>query len=226
MKSLLFTLLFFIPFHSNSPFRIETSFERVYLRVFKLEKKLELWVSDSDTGSFILYKTYNICRLSGKLGPKRKEGDLQVPEGYYEIVDFNYHSKYYLSLGLNYPNKSDKILSKYSKLGGNIYIHGSCVSVGCLAMGNENIKEIFDICEIAKSKGQSYIPVHIYPINFNNYLSVLYLMGEIKNEKDLFLFESNIKEGFDLFEKDKHLPIVNIDSTGQYLYKVAFGGQN
>jgi murein L,D-transpeptidase YafK len=149
--------------------------------------------------------------LSGKLGPKRKEGDLQVPEGYYEIVDFNYHSKYVLSLGINYPNESDKILSKYSKLGGNIYIHGNCVSVGCIAMGNENIKEIFSICEIAKSKGQ-HIPVHIYPINYNN----TPILSVIKNE-DL-KFEYNLKEGFDLFEKNKYLPFVRIDSIGQYLY--------
>lgn len=219
MKSLLFALLFFIPFCSNSPLRVKTSFERVYLRAFKLEKKLELWISNSDTGSFILYKTYDICKLSGKLGPKRKEGDLQVPEGYYEIVDFNYHSKYLLSLGLNYPNESDKILSKYSKLGGNIYIHGDCVSVGCLAMGNENIKEIFKMCEIAKNRGQLHIPIHIYPINYNNYFDVGYLMRIIGgNKEDLLLFENNLKEGFDIFEKNKYLPSISIDSVGRYLY--------
>jgi len=217
MKSLLCILLFFIPFHSNSPHRVK-SFERVYLRVFKLEKKLELWISNSDTDSFMLYKTYDICKLSGKLGPKRKEGDFQVPEGYYEIVDFNYHSKYLLSLGINYPNESDKILSSYPKLGGSIYIHGNCVSVGCIAMGNENIKEIFSMCEIAKNKGQSHIPVHIYPINYNNSSSILYLNGIMENKKDLSLFEMNLKEGFDLFEQNKIPPSISIDSNGQYLY--------
>jgi murein L,D-transpeptidase YafK len=166
----------------------------------------------------MLYKTYDICKLSGKLGPKRKEGDFQVPEGYYEIVDFNYHSKYLLSLGINYPNESDKILSSYPKLGGSIYIHGNCVSVGCIAMGNENIKEIFSMCEIAKNKGQSHIPVHIYPINYNNSSSILYLNGIMENKKDLSLFEMNLKEGFDLFEQNKIPPSISIDSNGQYLY--------
>ena len=218
MKNLLWIFLFFIPLCLSSSRTVKkASFERVYLRVFKLEKKLELWTSDSDTGSFVLYKTYDICKLSGKIGPKRKEGDFQVPEGYYEIVDFNYHSQYYLSLGLNYPNESDKILSKYSKLGGNIYIHGNCISVGCVAMGNNNIKEIFKICEIAKSKGQTHIPVHIYPINFNNIPSTFYLLSEIV-DKDNLKFEYNLKEGFDLFEQNKYLPSVSVDSGGRYLY--------
>jgi murein L,D-transpeptidase YafK len=193
-------------------------FERVFLRIFKSEKILEVWTSDSDIDTFKLYKTYNICKLSGVLGPKRREGDLQVPEGFYEINDFNYNSKYYLSLGLNYPNKSDRILSFYPNRGGSIYIHGDCVSVGCIAMGNDNIKEIFKICEIARSNGQKHIYVHIFPINFNNPFRVSILDDIIVNKPNVIKFENNIKEGFYMFEKNKILPLIDIDSNGQYLY--------
>jgi len=189
----------------------------VYLRAFKMEKVLEVWTSKSDSDTFSLYKKYKICYISGTLGPKRREGDLQVPEGFYEIVHFNYHSKYYLSLGINYPNKSDEILSRYKNLGGSIYIHGNCVSVGCLAMGNENIKEIFNICEIAKQLGQEHIPVHIFPVNFNNLLSESKLYSLLKNKKDS-IFESNIKQGFYLFENTKKIPHIEVDSLGSYLY--------
>ena len=84
-------------------------------------------------------------------------------------------------------------------------------------MGNNNIKEIFKICEIAKSKGQTHIPVHIYPINFNNIPSTFYLLSEIV-DKDNLKFEYNLKEGFDLFEQNKYLPSVSVDSGGRYLY--------
>jgi murein L,D-transpeptidase YafK len=167
----------------------------------------------------MLYKTYDICQLSGKLGPKRREGDLQVPEGYYEVSEFNYHSKYLLSLGINYPNKSDKILSPYSNKGGSIYIHGNCVSIGCISMGNDNIKEIFGMCETARDKGQKHIYVHIFPTNFNDQNKVDALNNIIKNNPNIVKFENNIKKGFYLFEKTKIPPLINVDSiNGQYLY--------
>ena len=83
----------------------------MYVRSFKLDRKLEVWIKDSANGPYKLFKTYKVCMESGVLGPKRMEGDYQVPEGFYYINEFNPNSNYHLALGLNYPNASDKILS-------------------------------------------------------------------------------------------------------------------
>src|SRR3954470_10227445 len=82
----------------------------LFIRAFKKEGNLEVWIKEKDGKTFILLHTYNFCSTSGTLGPKRKEGDLQIPEGIYEINHFNPQSNFYLSLGINYPNDSDKIL--------------------------------------------------------------------------------------------------------------------
>jgi murein L,D-transpeptidase YafK len=103
----------------------------LYIRVFKAEKELEMWVFNKD--SFQLFKTYAICNMSGTLGRKYKQGDKQVPEGFYCIERFNPKSNFHLSLGLNYPNQADAFFSDKSNPGGDIFIHGDCVSVGCMA---------------------------------------------------------------------------------------------
>src|SRR6202012_3395384 len=96
-----------------------------------------------ERGEYKLIKTFRICAVPGSLGPKRAEGDHQMPEGYYFIEEFNYKSDYYLSLLLNYPNYSDKAMGSIVRLGGDIYIHGGCVTVGCMPMTNDGIKEIY-----------------------------------------------------------------------------------
>ena len=219
MKTYILLLFFVIaPFHNQTIIK-KIDFDRVYLRVFKTEKILEVWINRSGSGDkFVLYKKYDICKISGILGPKRREGDFQVPEGFYYINDFNYHSKYYLSLGLNYPNKSDAVLSRYKNLGGSIYIHGNCVSVGCLAMGNDNIKEIFLMCEKARQLGQREIQVHIFPVNFNDTTNNNKLKKFITNNKTLISFESNIQQGFEYFESHKKPPHIEVDSLGTYLF--------
>ena len=90
--------------------------KETFIQVFKYEKELEVWIYKE--GAYKLYKTYNICGLSGGFGPKRYEGDLQVPEGLYEVTRLNPHSNYHKSIKINYPNKSDSILSSYQKKGG------------------------------------------------------------------------------------------------------------
>ncbi|MGZ3848513.1 MAG: L,D-transpeptidase family protein, partial [Flavisolibacter sp.] len=104
----------------------------IYIRSFKYDGQMEVWVKNERKEAFKFFKTYKICALAGTLGPKRMQGDYQVPEGFYYINEFNPNSTYYLSLGLNYPNASDKILSDSLHPGGDIYIHGSCVTVGCI----------------------------------------------------------------------------------------------
>jgi len=140
--------------------------QNIFIKIFKAEEILELYVKEA--GSYQLFKTYPFCYASGTLGPKRKEGDLQVPEGIYFIDRFNPASNYYLSLGINYPNDEDKKLSDPKKPGGDIFIHGNCVSIGCVAITDDLIKEIYWLAVQAKAAGQKKIPVHIFPFDLNN----------------------------------------------------------
>ena len=132
----------------------------VYIRSFKYDSQLEVWVKNTQKEPFQLFKTYRVCAMAGTLGPKRMEGDYQVPEGFYYINEFNPRSTYHLSLGLNYPNPSDRILSDAFKPGGDIYIHGSCVTVGCIPVTDPQIEEIYILAAYAKDQGQDFIPVH------------------------------------------------------------------
>ena len=116
---------------------------RIYLRAFKSEKQIELWGKNDSGTKYKLIKTYSVCRTSGRTGPKRKQGDSQIPEGFYHIDRFNPFSNYYLSLGINYPNKSDKILGNKRDPGDNIFIHGGCVTIGCLPITDDQIKELY-----------------------------------------------------------------------------------
>src|SRR6476660_995836 len=108
----------------------------VYVRSFKYDRQLELWVKGDSKEPFKLFKTYKVCMQSGTMGPKRMEGDYQVPEGLYHINEFNPNSNYHLSLGLHYPNASDRILSDSLRPCDAIYIHGNCVSTGCISISN------------------------------------------------------------------------------------------
>ena len=107
--------------------------QSVYIRSFKYDRLLEVWVKGNNNEPYTLFKSYKVCMQSGTTGPKRVQGDNQIPEGFYYINEFNPNSKYHLALGLNYPNASDRILSDSLRPGGAIYIHGSCVSTGCIA---------------------------------------------------------------------------------------------
>ena len=190
--------------------------EQVFLRIFKRERQLEMWVRSAGQDTFALLKTYEICALSDKLGPKRRQGDMQTPEGFYYIDSFNPRSGYHLSLHINYPNQSDRLLGR-ENLGGDIFIHGGCKTEGCMAVTDENIKEIYWIAVEARDAGQSRIPVHIFParLNDNN-------MGQLANvfrtEPELVRFWSNLKPGYDYFAEKKRLPEYTINARGFYKY--------
>ena len=190
----------------------------IFLRTFKSQNEMELWARDGgDTSAYKLVKTYRICALSGILGPKRIEGDRQVPEGYYFIDDFNPKSDFHLSMLLNYPNYSDMMQGDKKKPGGDIYIHGGCVTVGCMPMTDAVIQELYVVCMNAKLNGQTYIPVHIYPLHFDkvglNFLDKNYSADSTKQE-----FWTNLRTGFDFFEKTHKLPPVMYTPTGKYIY--------
>ncbi len=184
--------------------------QNVMFRAFKQEQELEIWAKDPKSDTFTLIKTYKFCKASGCLGPKRLCGDRQVPEGYYYIDRFNPSSNYYLSLGINYPNKSDKILGSKTNTGGDIFIHGSCVSIGCLAMNDESIKEIYIIAVEARNSGQLQIPVQIFPYKFEN--ETLFQTTGGNN----ISFWDNLKPGYFFFNKYKAPVDFSIDNEGKY----------
>lgn len=191
--------------------------EAMYIRSFKYDKQLEVWVKGEAREPFKLFKTYKICMQSGTMGPKRMQGDYQVPEGFYQINEFNPNSNYHLSLGLNYPNASDKILSDPARPGNSIYIHGNCVSTGCIAISDDPIEELYIIASAVRTNGQEFIPVHVFPVRYNIKKSMDYLNNTIKADAYLQQFNKNIREVFDYFETRKQLPIILVNKKGEYV---------
>ena len=191
--------------------------QSVYLRSFKYERQLEVWVKSDIKQPYKLLKTYKVCQQSGSTGPKRLEGDYQVPEGFYYINEFNPNSNYHLSLGLNYPNASDKILSDQSRPGSAIYIHGDCVSTGCIPITDAPIEELYFLALSVKNQGQEFIPVHVFPIRYNVKKSTDFLDASMKDNAYLQQFNNNIKEMFDYFELKKQLPVIMVNMKGEYV---------
>lgn len=188
----------------------------VLLRVFKLEGELELWARNDKNSPFILVQLYPVCAASGTVGPKRREGDLQVPEGFYFISAFNPWSHFHLSLRVNYPNAADRILGDRRHPGGDIFIHGSCVTIGCLPLRDGPIEEVYLAAVDARDAGQAHIPVHIFPCRLDG--SWLRLERESWRRPGLMDFWRNLKEGYDLFDKTHRLPKVSVDHRGKYLF--------
>ncbi len=188
---------------------------RIFLRAFKLEKELELWAYSDSVSSYILLKIYAICVTSGTPGPKRIEGDFQIPEGFYQVIGFNPASNFHLSLKIDYPNSSDKILSDPTSPGGEIYIHGSCVTIGCIPITDEFIKELYVIILDSKDAGFA-VPVHIFPCRMDSSGCIEELGKFSENDDNLKMFWENIKIGYDFFEKNAKLPKISVESDGRY----------
>lgn len=157
MNSLRYFLLFVLAVH-YSPAQGNAS--EVFIRIFKADRLLEVWAKDKE--NYKLMKAFSICYFSGRLGPKKRVGDQQAPEGIYEIQQssLNPNSAYYLSMNVGYPNEYDRF---HKRTGSHIMIHGDCVSVGCFAMTDSGVKEIYQIVEGSLRSGQKTVPVHIFP---------------------------------------------------------------
>jgi murein L,D-transpeptidase YafK len=190
----------------------------IYLRAFKYEKEIELWAKNKSDESFKLIKTYDVCRTCGKLGPKRREGDLQIPEGFYHIDAYNPASSYYLSMRINYPNKSDKILGYKPKLGGNICIHGNCVTIGCLPITDDKIKELYIFCIEAKDRGQNKIPVTVYPAKLTD-KNFKTLSTKYASETQKVNLWTDLKVAYDNFKESKQLPTITFLPNGRHEIK-------
>lgn len=189
----------------------------IYIRSFKYDSQIEVWVKQQMSEKFKLFKTYRVCALAGSLGPKRMAGDYQVPEGFYYINEFNPKSNYHLSLGLNYPNASDKILSDSLMPGGDIYIHGSCVTTGCIPVNNEQIEELYILAAHARNQGQDFIPVHIFPIRFDNPRSSEYLRKYVKEFPEYRFLADELKHAYQYFDKTRNLPVIMVSKKGDYI---------
>jgi len=188
----------------------------VFLRIFKVEGELELWSRNNRGDPFALVHVYAVCAASGTVGPKRREGDLQVPEGFYRVSGFNPWSQFHLSLRLDYPNASDRIVSDRRRPGGDIFIHGSCVTIGCIPIRDGPIEELYLAAVDARSAGQAHIPVHIFPCRLER--DRLELEGLAAGRSGLMDFWLNLKQGYDGFEKTRRLPRVTVDRAGRYLF--------
>lgn len=190
---------------------IDSADYKVLIRIFKQEKQMEVWLKSRKAEKYVHYADYPICRSSGELGPKRREGDLQVPEGFYKINFFNAFSDYYLGMQLNYPNQSDLILGK-KPYGGQIMIHGNCVTIGCIPITDDKIKELYLLCLFSKGAGHD-VAVDSYPFRLETKN-----MEEARNnyDKNTIGFWQNLKAVYDHFEKNHAIPVVGVDKTGFY----------
>ena len=180
------------------------------IRAFKSEMKLELWVKSSYSNEYDLFKTYNVCSKSGVLGPKLKEGDKQTPEGFYNVTKdrLNPNSQYFLSFNIGYPNAYDR---SHRRTGSLLMIHGNCVSLGCLAMTDKSIGEIYLIVEQNFKYGHKSIPIHIYPFRMtqDNMMA--------RNKSRWYPFWENLKEGYDHFERYR-TPAHATAKNGRYVF--------
>ncbi len=211
---------------SEKEFALKSEFEArkipwpaksLYLRNFKFDGKLEAWIQTEEGGPYRLFKSYNVCALSGNLGPKRFEGDYQVPEGFYYVNEFRPNSQYHLALGVNYPNASDRLLSNPTKPGGAIYVHGSCVTVGCIPITDDLIKELYVLAATVKAQGNDFIPIHVMPISFLNERSSAHLDKFIEGRPEYKSLVTVMEDVYHYFNQYRRLPVVLVNQKGEYV---------
>jgi murein L,D-transpeptidase YafK len=187
----------------------------IYLRVFKHERVMELWARSAADAPFELVKEYPVCALPGQLGPKHRMGDFQVPEGFYYIDEFNPRSAYKLSLRISYPNLADRMRREAVALGGDIYVHGGCETVGCVPIEDENIQEVYWMAAQAMGAGQPVIPIHIFPSRMDG-KTMRWLEQTYQPEPRLRDFWHNLSEGYAFFEATRQVPWITVASDGRY----------
>src|SRR5271165_1718259 len=188
----------------------------VLVRAYKKEAELELWKMNSE-GRYALLKTYPICRWSGQLGPKKVEGDMQVPEGFYTIApgQMNPNSHYYLAFNVGYPNAYDRA---YGRTGGSVMVHGVCSSAGCFSMTDKQVDDIYAIARDALRGGQREIQLQSYPFRMTPENMAKYRLDPNID------FWKELKNGADHFEVTKTEPSVVICDR-HYIFGAAASGE-
>lgn len=180
--------------------------DAAFLRVFKDESIMEVWLKRGE--KFELFRSYPICYFSGGLGPKKRTGDRKTPEGFYELGagSFNPNSSYHLSMNIGFPNRYDR---HHGRTGSFLMIHGDCVSIGCLAMTDSGVEEIYALVEAAIKNGQDSVSVHIFPFRLDRLVLFRYLRF---ND---FSFWRELREGYAYFEDRRIPPQMNV-VNGRY----------
>lgn len=184
----------------------------IFIRIFKESDELEMWVMQGNV--FKLLKIYTICDYSGTLGPKEHEGDKQSPEGFYQVgvSQLNPWSKFHLAFDIGYPNDYDRALGRTGK---SLMVHGRCSSVGCFAMTDYRMEEIYTLADAALAGGQETFAVHIFPFRMTEKNMLRYAQSPWQ------AFWQNLKEGYDLFEQSNRPPQVTV-KTSRYIFTPAY----
>lgn len=190
--------------------------DAVLVRIFKEESELEVWKKKA-SGEYALFKTYPICRWSGKLGPKKKIGDRQAPEGFYRVnmSQLNPKSQFYLSFNLGYPNRLESALG-YT--GEALMVHGACSSSGCYAMTDQQIAELYPVILKAMKSGQRSFQVQAYPFRMN-----AANMARHAGDPNM-RFWQNLKQGYDAFARTQTDVSVAV-CEGRYQFNRSFAGE-
>ena len=174
----------------------------VLIRSFKKESELEIWKM-AGNGQYALLKSYPMCRWSGQLGPKKREGDRQAPEGFYDITpaSMNPNSSFYLSFNMGFPNAFDRT---HGRTGAHLMVHGACSSAGCYSMSDDQIAEIYAIVREAHNGGQRAVQMQAMPFRMS-------AENLAKHRYDANMpFWRNLKEGSDMFEVARVEPKVSV----------------
>jgi murein L,D-transpeptidase YafK len=185
----------------------------VFLRGIKREGQLEVWARDRKGDPFRLVKAYPVTAQSGGPGPKRREGDGQVPEGFYQVDRFNPRSAFHLSLGIDYPNASDRVLSDPKSPGFDIFIHGGKVSIGCLALGDPAIEQVYLIALESRTRP---IHVHLFPARMDGADWPAWRDAQIVARPGLRSLWEQLAAGWSLFERDRRIPRCEVLPDGGY----------
>ena len=187
----------------------------VFLRIFKASRTLEVWMERD--GRFRLFKQYEICSYAGDLGPKLRTGDLQSPEGFYFVTPgrLNPASRFHLSFDLGYPNAYDRA---HGRTGSDLMVHGDCVSIGCYAMTDASIEEIYALVDAAFRGGQPFVRVHIFPFHMDA------ANLEAQASSPWADFWKNLKEGYDWFERCGRPPNVEVEEK-RYVFNACLEPQ-
>ncbi len=184
----------------------------IFIRIFKAEKELEVWLQKDGSEKFTLFKTYPICTYGSKgLGPKLKEGDQMAPEGFYYVPKskMNPNSSYHLAFNLGYPNKYDEA---HKRTGSALMVHGNCVSIGCYAMTDPIIEEIYTLAQKALENDQKYFKVHCFPFRMTDKKLSAY-----KDSKWIGFWQ-NLQVGYKYFEKNGRPPEVTVKNK-EYVFE-------
>jgi murein L,D-transpeptidase YafK len=182
----------------------------LFIRIFKEEMVLEVWLKQDR--SFAHFKTYPICTIGGRgLGPKTAKGDGRAPEGFYYVgpAQMNPHSSYHLAFNLGYPNTYDRTRGR---TGGSLMVHGRCVSIGCFAMGDRSIEEIYALADAALRFGQPFFRIHVFPFKMTEKK-----LNRYQNSR-WYDFWCNLKQGYDLFNLSSVPPDVMV-RQGRYSFE-------